>query len=113
MATKNNPGPRDFYAELAPDEPYFILRGNDKDAAMFVRFWSWWRIQQVDAGMFPPGDREQAKQGQACASEMEIWYREKRHKEEVATMEFDDRGIPLTGEHARKNRNSTSGANDT
>lgn len=39
MATKNNPGKFDCYERLDPDEPYFLLRGQDVLAPAVVRRW--------------------------------------------------------------------------
>lgn len=39
MATKNNPGPYDCYANAEPDEPMFVLLGRDATAALVVTFW--------------------------------------------------------------------------
>lgn len=40
MGTKNKPGKFDCLDKIAPDEPYFVLRANDPNAADVVRFWS-------------------------------------------------------------------------
>ena len=40
MATKNNPGQFDCYANAHPDEPMFVLLGRDKHAAALVRMWA-------------------------------------------------------------------------
>ena len=40
MATKNNPGPYDCFANAGPDEPLFILLGRDRHAPALVWLWS-------------------------------------------------------------------------
>lgn len=40
MATKNNPGAFDCYADAAPDEPIFVLRANDELASHLVELWA-------------------------------------------------------------------------
>lgn len=51
MATKNNPGPFDCYANAGPDEPMFILLGRDALAPSLVRLWAHARLatNQLDA----------------------------------------------------------------
>jgi len=39
MSTKQNPGPFDCYAKLAPDEPYFVLRAKDPIAPQLITVW--------------------------------------------------------------------------
>jgi hypothetical protein len=40
MSTKNIPGPFDDYADLAADEPYFILRASRQGDQTYVRQWA-------------------------------------------------------------------------
>lgn len=40
MATKNNPGKFDCYANAEPDEPMFVLLGRDRMGASIVRLWA-------------------------------------------------------------------------
>ncbi len=40
MATKNNPGKFDCYANAEPDEPMFVLLGRDPLAGALVRLWA-------------------------------------------------------------------------
>lgn len=40
MATKNNPGKFDCYANAEADEPMFILLGRDKHAPLLVKLWA-------------------------------------------------------------------------
>jgi hypothetical protein len=100
MSTRQNPGPRDLYAELAPDEPFFLLRARDDDMPIFVRFWAWWRQNMVAHGMKPKEDIEVANEAFQCATEAQIWNREYRNRLSLENMEFDDRGRPTTGPHA-------------
>jgi hypothetical protein len=46
MATKNNPGKYDCYANAEPDEPIFVLLGRDKHAPTLV--WLWATLRQLD-----------------------------------------------------------------
>ena len=39
MGTKNNPGPRDYYANALPDEPMFILLARDPVAPQVIASW--------------------------------------------------------------------------
>lgn len=113
MGTKNDPGSYDCYAIAEPDEPMFILLGRDRDAAMAVKMWAFSRMQQIDLGIRPESDRAQVSEAMKCATEMEIWHRKWETRRKVASLEFDDRGIPTTGEHSRKKNATTSGANET
>jgi hypothetical protein len=40
MGTKLNPGEFDCLEKLQPNEPFFILRGQDRSAAKCVRDWA-------------------------------------------------------------------------
>lgn len=44
MATKNNPGAFDCYANAEPDEPMFTLLARDSCAAEVVREWARLRV---------------------------------------------------------------------
>lgn len=112
MGTKTNPGPRDFYAELDPDEEFIVFGAHDISSPMMGRLWSMIRSQQIGAGIYPEADREQIKDMMETVTRMEIQYRELQQKRSHAALEFDDRGIPLTGPHARKEKSTTLGAND-
>ena len=112
MGSRNNPGSYDCYDAAEPNEPMFILLGRDRDAAIVVKLWGMLRLQQISLGLRPETDRTQVAEALRCATEMEIWHREKETVAKVSALEFDDRGVPLSGEHARKEKNSTSGAND-
>lgn len=112
MGTKLKPGDYDCHALAAPDEPLFTLLARDRDASVVVRIWAMLRMQQIDLGIRPESDRAQVREALACATDMAIWHREHRMKQAMDEIEFDDRGIPTTGEHRRREQNSTSGAND-
>lgn len=75
MSTKQHPGSRDIYAELGPDEPYFIVRARDAHAPMLVRLWAVMRETAVQEGMKPPGDMDAVDEAKHCAYEMERWRR--------------------------------------
>lgn len=64
MATKNNPGRFDCYANATPDEPMFILLGRDRHAPALVRLWASRReAEGEDAG--------KVAEARACAEAME------------------------------------------
>lgn len=67
MATKNDPGKFDFYANAAPDEPMFVLLARDKSAPNVVRFWCLDRIKQGKNRIDDP----QIVEAYACAKAME------------------------------------------
>jgi len=112
MGSRNNPGSYDCYDAAEPNEPMFILLGRDRDAAIVVKLWAMLRLQQIDLGLRPETDRTQVAEALRCATEMEIWHREKETVAKVSALEFDDRGVPRTGQHARRATNTTSGALD-
>lgn len=69
MATKNEPGAFDCYANAEPDEPMFVLLARDEKAPDLVREWVL-RRRAAD-----PEKRDDAKEQEAlrCAVEMEAW----------------------------------------
>jgi hypothetical protein len=70
MATKNNPGPFDCYANAAPDEPMFVLLARDWTAPSVVREWV---RQRVGEGVTAQSKLAEAL---ACADAMEKWQAE-------------------------------------
>lgn len=66
MATKNNPGEFDCYANAEPDEPFFVLLGRDVLAGDLVKEWARRRemIASVGDG---PDEREARKIAEARA----------------------------------------------
>src|SRR5258708_660033 len=114
MATKNNPGPVNCYAKLEPDEPFYLLMARSRLAPLHARMELMNRQWEIRLGLRPdtPAEHAQITEGLKCITEMEIWYRDHKVKQQVAALEFDDTGHPTTGEHARKERNTTSGATD-
>jgi hypothetical protein len=70
MSTKNRPGQFDCYAKLDPDEPFFILRGQDSEAADFVEMWA---IRAGSLGC----DHDKVLEAHACAEEMRRWPKRK------------------------------------
>lgn len=73
MGTKNNPGSYDCFANLAPDEPYFVLVAHDAMAPSLIRNWATIRQQQVEQGIKPAEDMLQVHEARQCAAQMEIW----------------------------------------
>lgn len=120
MGTRDNPGRFDCYAKAEPDEQLFTLMARDPDFEEFVRWWAHWRSRQIEAGVRPATEEEfaQIKEAQEIATEGGIWGRAYRQRQEHLATEFgpaspsDGSRVPLHGQHARLERNSTSGAND-
>lgn len=112
MGTKINPGKYDCYALAEPDEPMFTLLARDRDAAMIVKMWAFFRIQQIDIGIRPEEDRAQVSEAIHLATEMDIWHQIHRNKKDREGIEFDREGYPIKGPHKRLTKNTTSGAND-
>lgn len=79
---------------------------------MVIRLWSHVWLMEIKMGVRPESDRAQVTAGLAMATRMEIRLRDLEQKRQHDDLEFDDRGIPTTGEHARREHNTTSGAND-
>ncbi len=67
MGTKNEPGRFDCYTKLAPDEPYFILRAMDAEAADLVELWD---MRASMSGLCPLDKINEAKQ---VADSMRRW----------------------------------------
>lgn len=66
MATKNNPGAYDCYANAEPDEPMFTLLGRDKHAPTLV--WLWATLRELDQE-----DPAKVLEARTCAFEMMKW----------------------------------------
>lgn len=58
------------YEKAAPDEPIFVLRGQDKLAPTAVRIWAQLALK---AGM----SKEKFREAEQCALEMEKWHTRK------------------------------------
>lgn len=80
MGTKNNPGKFDCYEKLDGDEPYFILRANDRQAPALVRAWAKER-ERVAANSDDLEDLEKAVEATILSYQMEFW-RKNKDKEE-------------------------------
>ena len=66
MATKNNPGKYDCYANAEPNEPIFVLLGRDKHAPTLV--WLWSVLRELDKEK-----PEKIAEAQSCALSMIQW----------------------------------------
>lgn len=66
MGTKNNPGQFDCLAKLAPDEPFFVLRGQDATSANLVELWA---MTARILGCSP----EKVAEAERVASAMKAW----------------------------------------
>lgn len=75
MGTKNNPGKFDCYAKAHPDEPVFVLRGQDKLAPSLVKEWALMFCEVVLDHSHTPihCHNEKVKEALACAKAMEEW----------------------------------------
>ena len=73
MATKNNPGAFDCYANAEPDEPMFVLLGRDPAAPEAIFDWA---EHRMDLGKNKPGD-PQIVEALECATAM-VEYRNAR-----------------------------------
>lgn len=103
---------REIIDRLQPGEEFFPLMGRDRGTPDSIRMWAMiWNIE-IKMGIRPESDRAQIKEGLDMARRMEIWLRDLTQKREHDGMAFDDKGRPLTGEHAYKEHATTSGAND-
>lgn len=113
MGTKVNPSLYDCYEKAHPHEPIFTLRAHDPDAPMIVKMWAFFRLQQINAGVRPKTERDQVSEALRIATEMEVWKREEDNRDDLAELgPVNHEGYPLTGPHAIKDKNSTSGATD-
>lgn len=66
MASKNNPGHYDCYANAEPDEPMFVLLGRDKMAGSLVRLWS--------EARFNDGEQpRKVNEAMTCAAAQDDW----------------------------------------
>ena len=72
MATKNNPGKFDCYANAHPDEPMFVLLGRDKQAPKAIREWIRLRKESGEK------DPEKFAEAEATAEVMEKWAHERK-----------------------------------
>lgn len=66
MATKNDPGPFDCYANAEPDEPMFILLGRDADAPGLVELWADVREDNGE-------DADKVAEARKLAEDMRTW----------------------------------------
>lgn len=71
MATKNDPGRFDCYANAEPDEPLFVLLARDEDAPGLIDLWADVREERGE-----PADKVQ--EARDCAEAMRQWRNENR-----------------------------------
>lgn len=103
---------RELIDSLQPGEELFPLMGRDRGTPDAIRMWAMiWQIE-IKMGVRPESDRDQIRAGLDMARRMEIRLRDIEQQREHSALTFDDRGMPLTGPHARKEHATTSGAND-
>ena len=70
MSTKERPGRFDCLHKLAPNEPYFVLRAQDAEAADLVELWAL-RAKAANC----PGDK--INEAMSVAEEMRRWHTRK------------------------------------
>jgi hypothetical protein len=75
MGTKTNPGKYDCLDKLDPDEPFFVLRAQDRFAPMIVRQWAELVLAAREAQGLPPS--EKLIEAYRCANAMQNWGRRK------------------------------------
>lgn len=112
MSTLNNPGPRDCLAKAEPDEPYFVLLGRDRASPASIRIWSHLWLEAISLGIRPESDRPQVIEALGIARDMERWLENRNIRLNVEAAKMDANGYPTVGPHARKAKNTTSGALD-
>lgn len=73
MATKNNPGAFDCYANAESDEPMFVLLARDKHAPTLV--WLWAALREIDGE-----DAAKVDEARNCMMSMLLWQAENGRK---------------------------------
>jgi len=101
-----------YLDKCEPDEPVFILTGRDRASPITIKIWCHLWLQEIGMGLRPETDRPQITEAMRIATQMEIWHRDRKLKAEHDALDYDDRGYPTTGEHRRREKSTTSGAND-
>lgn len=71
MGTKRHPGKYDCLAKVHPDEPIFILRAQDTEAADLVELWA---IRAKAAGCH----NDKTREAMDTAEEMRAWPKQKK-----------------------------------
>lgn len=108
---------RELIDSLQPGEEMFPLMGRDRATPLAIRQWAHIWLTEIRMGARPESDRAQVTEGLNMASRMEIRLRDLELKAdhdatEFGPMDTDGSRVPLTGDHARRAKNTTSGAND-
>ena len=80
MATKNNPGPYDCYANAEDDEPMFILLARDPLAPILTRLWADLRRANHRIG---DSAHEKANEASLVAEAMTEWRKKKQREREI------------------------------
>ncbi len=101
MATKNNPGSYDCYANAEPDEPMFVLLGRDRAAPQAVLKWAEARVQM---GKNKPDD-PQIIEAYQCAGAMALYSSDREAQKQkdagdwkqVFELDFGELAEPLEG----------------
>lgn len=86
VSTKNKPGLYDCIEAVEPDEPFFVLRANDRTASTIVRAWVKARIEENEGALFGNTrfkltSLEKLQEALACANTMDAWMYEKEKQQ--------------------------------
>lgn len=110
---RRHKGIYDCLDKREPDEPVFVLLGRDRASSATIKIWATLWLQEISLGLRPESDRAQITEALKIATDMELFERDRRQRREHLAMEFNSEGIPLTGQHRKLDKNSTSGARDS
>ena len=100
MATKNDPGPFDCYAALAPDEPYFILKSTDELAPEVVEGWADLYIEskRLEGGLDERAQKKYREALEVCEA-MRVWKRLQAGRMQAQSTSGDDASLLPPAEH--------------
>jgi hypothetical protein len=73
MATKNNPGKFDCYANAMPDEPMFVLLARDSQAPFLIERWAEEREWDIKNHFRPSEEEAMVSEARECANAMREW----------------------------------------
>lgn len=87
MGTKNNPGRWDCYANADPDEPLFVLRGQDSTASLVVTLWRAMKMEMKEQGTSQISE-EKLEEARECSLALEKWAKDHGEDPSVAFKAF-------------------------
>lgn len=109
---------REIVEKLQANEEFFPLLGRDRATPIVIRLWAHVWLMEIKMSVRPESDRAQVKAGLDMATRMEIRLRDQDQRREHLTTEFgppnpsDGSRVPLTGQHRKLDKNTTSGVVD-